>query len=255
MILPLASGVFPSLAPSDRSAIWAVTGRLGGTSEGPFSGANLADHVGDTQEHVDSNRVSLAALVGVNQSDLAVMAPVHGGEVAFVDSAGVVDSVDSLVTEEAEIGLVALGADCATIGICGYRDNHQPIIAVAHCGWKGLCADVLGNTVKAMSERGAVTFRAILGPAICGNCYPVPKERIQQVRDRCRAHIAAAALGISGGIDVRAGLEAQLADLGIPCTSIGGCTAESSHEFFSYRRDGRTGRQGLILALKESINE
>lgn len=82
MILPLASGVFPSLAPSDRSAFWAVTGRLGGVSAGAFSSANLADHVGDQSVHVDSNRAALAALVGVERSNLVVMTPVHGGDVA-----------------------------------------------------------------------------------------------------------------------------------------------------------------------------
>ena len=254
MILPLASGVFPSLAPSDRSAFWAVTGRLGGVSAGAFSSANLADHVGDQSVHVDSNRAALAALVGVERSNLVVMTPVHGGDVAVVRSAGVAQSADSLVTEEVGIGLVALGADCATIGLCGYRENRQPMIAVVHCGWKGLCADVLGNTVRTMSELGAATFRAILGPAICGNCYPVPEVRLQQVRDRCRSDVAAAALGSAGGIDVRAGLEVWLTECEIPFDSVGRCTSESSHELFSYRRDGRTGRQGLVLVLRESTN-
>ena len=254
MILPLASGEFPSLAPSDRSAIWAVTGRLGGNSGGVFSSANLADHVGDHPQDVESNRASLAELVGLQRANLAIMAPVHGGEVALVRAAGTVDSVDSLVTEEMGIGLVALGADCATVGICGSRENGQQIIAAVHCGWKGLCADVLGHTVQVMFDMGARSFQAVLGPAICGNCYQVSQDRLQVVRDRCRADIANAALGKTGGIDVRAGLQVQLSNHGISSELVGGCTAEFSRELFSYRRDGRTGRQGLILTLKESVN-
>ena len=254
MILPLASGEFPSLAPSDRSAIWAVTGRLGGKSGGAFSSANLADHVGDHPQDVESNRASLAELVGLERANLAIMAPVHGGEVARVRMAGTVDSVDSLITEELGIGLVAMGADCATVGICGFRENGQQIIAAIHCGWKGLCADVLGHTVQALFDIGASSFQAVLGPAICGNCYQVSQERLQEVRDLCRADIANAALSKTGGIDVRAGLQVQLSEYGISSELIGGCTAEFSRELFSYRRDGRTGRQGLILALKESVN-
>ena len=255
MILPLASGEFPSLAPSDRSAIWAVTGRLGGRSDGVFSGANLADHVGDRNDHVESNRESLAALIDLKREDLAIMAPIHGGKFAFVTTSGRVDAVDSLITIQSKIGLVAMGADCATIGLCGTRDDGQRIIAAVHCGWKGLCANVLGNTVTAMSEWGASTFSAILGPAICGNCYSVSDERTREVRDRCQAGIAAAALSVPGGIDVRAGLQAHLESLGIAFTSYGGCTAESAKELFSYRRESRTGRQGLVIALKESTHE
>lgn len=253
-LLPLASGSFLPLAPSGRSAIWAVTGRLGGLSGGVFSGANLADHVGDQHEHVESNRSSLAEIVGIQSTDLAIMEQVHGGRVATVRSAGKVDSADALVTEVTGIGLVALGADCATVGICGSRSNGELLIAALHCGWLGLCADILGNTLREMSQQGAVTFRAILGPAICGDCYQVPAERVHQVRDSCQEVIAVAALDKPGGIDVGLGLRAQLTEWGIPHESLGDCTAESRQELFSFRRDGRTGRQGLALALKGSAH-
>jgi polyphenol oxidase len=251
MILPLASGEFPSLAPSDRSAIWAVTGRLGGSSQGSFAGANLADHVGDRPEDAEFNRQSLAALVGLDRGDLAIMSPVHGGQVSVVDSPGPVDSSDSLVTTHVGIGLVAMGADCVTLGISGFRGNGELMIAAVHCGWKGLCADVVGNTLAVMSDWGAITFQAVFGPSICGHCYVVSQSRIQEVRDSCKRDIADAALGISGGIDVQAGLQAQLSGLGIGFTSCGGCTAESPDELFSYWRDGRTGRQGLVIAIRE----
>ena len=65
MILPLASGELSPLAPSDRSADWAVTGRLGGVSLEPFATANVGDHVGDAPDAVSINRNLLADLVGL----------------------------------------------------------------------------------------------------------------------------------------------------------------------------------------------
>lgn len=250
MTLPLARGVFTPVAPGDRSADWAVTGRLGGVSTGEFTSANLADHVGDAPVHVAHNRDRVARLVGLTGTNLAIMAPVHGAAIATVESPGVSASVDSLITRKSEIALLALGADCATVGIYGSGPGVPGIIAAVHCGWKGLCADVLGETVQAVQGWGATHVECVLGPAICGRCYQVPSDRGEAVRDLCTPSIASAALHHSGGIDVRRGLEVQLAELGIPFQSMGGCTYENTDQLFSYRRNSITGRQGLVVAMR-----
>lgn len=260
MMLPLARGEFAPLAPSDRSANWAVTGRLGGVSSGgvssgDFASANLADHVGDDPRNVQRNRQLMAQLVGLQDTELAFMTAEHGGRVSFVEYPGEAGRVDSLVTDLPDIGLVAMGADCATLGIVGSTVGVAPVIAAVHCGWKGLCADVLGNTLSAMANRGVHNFQVVIGPAICGACYSVSPERSEEIRDTCDSVIADAALSVSGGIDVRRGLSAQLRKLNIPHESVGGCTFESPRELFSYRRDSRTGRQGLVMVLRESRSE
>lgn len=262
MILPLASGTFEPLAPSDRSADWAVTGRLGGVSTGPYASANIADHVGDERDSVVLNREKLADLVTLNQGDLAVMAPVHGSANAWVSVPGATDSVDALITEQPNIGLVAMGADCATIGIMATRMGRDfgdecaaVAVAAVHCGWQGLCSDVLGVTLGELRSWGATEFTVVIGPSICGSCYQVDSTRINRVRQDCATHIAQAALSLEGGIDIRAGLLADLTARGIDAQVIGGCTYESPDELFSFRRDHVTGRQGLIIALKESGHE
>lgn len=256
MILPLARGTFEPLAPSDRSADWAVTGRLGGVSSGPYAGANIADHVGDTPEAVATNREQLAQILELTADDLAMMKPVHGADFHWMNAAGTADAVDAVITDQPHIGLVAMGADCATIGIIGTRSSwsepNSRVIAAVHCGWQGLCRNVLGATLDEMMKHGVTTFEAVIGPAICGECYRVGNDRIDRVRGECAPHIAQAALVSPGGIDVRAGLLADLEARGIKARVVGGCTYEASDELFSYRRDHITGRQGLIITLKES---
>jgi YfiH family protein len=253
MILPLASGEFAPLAPSDRSATWAVTGRLGGVSLGPFAGANVAEHVGDHSDSVALNRSSLAELVGLAAGNLSLMAPVHGAAVTWVTSAGYSGECDSLITDRPGIGLVAMGADCAPIGIFGRRPNQPPVIAAVHCGWQGLCLDVLGATLNEMHSVGVSDFHAVIGPTICGNCFKAEQPRLDRVAADCSDSVAQAALSTAGGIDIRAALIAQLQEHGITYELVSGCTYENPSELFSYRRDGVTGRQALILALKESV--
>ena len=78
MILPLASGVIAPVAPGDRPAFWAVTGRLGGHSRGEFAHANLSHHIGDDPDAVARNLDELAGLVQIPGRELALMQPIHG---------------------------------------------------------------------------------------------------------------------------------------------------------------------------------
>jgi polyphenol oxidase len=251
MILPLASGEFAPLAPSDRSADWAVTGRLGGVSRGSFAGANVADHVGDEKDSVDSNRTSLGELVGLTGENLSYMSPVHGAGFTWVTSAGHAGNVDALITDQPGIGLVAMGADCATLGIYGSRIEAPPVVAAVHCGWQGLCLDVVGATFTEMRSVGVIDYHVVIGPAICGTCFEVDQTRIDRVKTECSEPVAQAALSHPHGIDIRAGLTAQLQSVGIAFELVSGCTFENPSELFSYRRDGVTGRQALVIALKE----
>ncbi len=207
-------------------------------STGDFATANLADHLGDDPSAVAENRVRCASLAGLAVTDLAVMSAVHGASVAVVESGGVVPSVDALVTTHAGIALLALGADCVPIAIA---DPSAGVIAAVHCGWRGLVAGVVPAAVAVMRELGATDLAAVLGPSICGACYAVPDERIAEVR----AAADAAAIA-PGHLDVAAGVRAQLTAEGIGSVTVPFCTAEDDR-LFSFRRDGRTGRQGMMI--------
>ena len=245
-----AGGRFPPTAPGGRPVVWAATGRFGGTSSGPYATLNLAGHVGDRPDDVTTNRGRVAAGLGLPAASVAVMDAVHGADVAFVDSPGVYPGVDGLVTRESGLAVLALGADCVTIGIVG---SDGITVAAAHSGWRGLVADIIGVTVAAVRDCGTDIRAVILGPSVCGSCYPVPVSRAVAVAARVSAAVSAAALVCTPdgqpGIDVREGLRMRLIELDVAADTVvvcGGCTAEDAG-LFSFRRDGITGRQGVAV--------
>jgi YfiH family protein len=224
----------------------------GGSSRSPYAWANLGSHVGDDPAAVVANRHALAEALGVQARAMTFMHPDHGRGVATVsEPTGVapgaeITSVDALVTTTAGIGLVALAADCVPVILV---EPVTGVVAAVHSGWRGLALDVLGAAVGQMVAVGACAqdVQAILGPAICGSCYPVPAERVEEVA-RVRPEAVTTAPDGQPALDLRAGLAARLDELGATSTFIGGCTAED-RELYSHRRDGLTGRQGGAVAI------
>jgi YfiH family protein len=227
---------------------WAFGDRREGVSLPPYDSGNLADHVGDDPAHVLTNRAALAAQVGVDGSHVVTMAPVHGNDVARVQapSGSPVPEVDALVTRVPGLALLVLAADCVPV-LLGDSDNG--VIAVVHAGWRGVHSDVLGASITSMLELGARAerIRALVGPAICGQCYDVPRERFDAVTAVAPDAAAVAHDGLPG-LDLRAAVVAGLRSRGIAHTLHLGCTAESP-DLYSFRRDPVTGRHGGVVAL------
>lgn len=232
------------------------TQRDGGVSSGPFGTLNLSEYVGDDPSAVASNRERVLRDIGPGPQRLAWMRQVHGTDVVYVAGSWSAargphgraypsPQADAAFTDSPAIALGALGADCAPVLVA---DPVARLVGAAHAGRPGMAAGVVPALIEAMSRAGADPGRmhAIIGPSICGGCYEVPA----QMRDQVAASVPASACVTSAGtpgIDLRAGLRAQLTLLGLAeVTDDLRCTAERG-ELFSYRRDGTTGRiAGLI---------
>jgi len=224
------------------------TSRSGGVSAAPYDTLNLSGAVGDDPDAVVRNRRLLDR--GCDRGCHAVtwMAQVHGSAVRQVGAGPVpAAEIDAQFTSVAGVPLGVLVADCAPVLIA---DAEARIAGAAHAGRAGLAAGVVPELVSAMARAGALASRmhAVIGPMICGACYEVPG----QLRDAvAQAAPGSGCVTRSGrpGIDIRAGLEAQLESSGVPSvTSDRRCTAESP-ELYSYRRDGRTGRFAGVIWL------
>jgi polyphenol oxidase len=228
-------------------AFAAFSGRAGGVSGAPYESLNLSLGVGDDPAAVAANREAVAAGCGLAAADLAWMRQVHGADVCYL-GAGTAEPpgpVDAIFTDVPGRALCVLVADCVPVLVA---DPDARIIGAAHAGREGLVAGVVPALISAMIAAGAspARMRALTGPAICGGCYEVPPDlqaRVSATVPQARCET----LDGTAGLDIPAGVRAQLAAAGVGWVrSAPQCTRESS-DLFSYRRDGRTGRfAGLI---------
>jgi YfiH family protein len=245
--LALRGGVEARVVFSDRGRAG-----TGGSSRSPYGEANLGSHVGDDPAAVLAARRALAGTLGVPASAMTFMHPDHGRGVAVVETptgaepGAEIRDVDALVTDRMGVGLVALAADCVPVVLV---EPQARLVAAVHSGWRGVALDVVGAAVEAVVDRGGRADRLVahLGPAICAACYPVPPDRAEHVAAVRPEAVTTAADG-QPALDLRAGIAARLAELGIETTMIGGCTAEDP-SLYSHRRDGLTGRQAGAVAM------
>jgi hypothetical protein len=228
------------------------TTRSGGVSPAPWESLNLGPNVGDDPARVAANANLVAAHLGA--AGLNLPRQIHGADVLVLDSADSGthlhtkgDGVDALVTATPGIAVGVLVADCLPVL---FADPANGIVAAAHAGRRGLAAGVLQATLDAMVGLGAdpATTHVVIGPAICGRCYEVPA----QLRDEVDVVVPGAATQTTSGtpgLDLPAGAIGLLAAAGVTNVADSGiCTAEDER-FFSYRRDGVTGRLVGVIML------
>lgn len=222
------------------------TTREGGVSLPPWDSLNLAVHVEDAHAKVQRNRELLTQRLGVE--GLAFGKQVHGAGVRVVKglsnktSRGL-DDTDGLVTTVPGIALVMMGADCLPVLLAS-----AGVVGAAHVGRPGLVKGLLPEVVRVMHEQGAGDIVAVIGPGICGRCYEVPASMAGEVEKAVPGSRATTRHGTTS-VDLTRGATSQLAAEGITVTTVGGCTFEQPELFFSYRRDGLTGRHGGAVWL------
>ncbi|MFT5014202.1 MAG: YfiH family protein [Patiriisocius sp.] len=216
----------------------AVTTRLGGGSEAPFDSFNLASHVGDDIETVEANRVSLHSALNTSSGPIW-LDQVHGHNVVKVN--GPTDNVpcaDASVTEQVSLPLAILTADCLPIVLW---DEGGRQIAALHAGWRGLASSVIERTIRHFTGRKVSAF---IGPGV-GPCH-------YEVDELVRKHFLAEDAFIANRpghyqFDLVKEARRQLNLLGVKdVRSMDVCTACDSR-FYSFRRDGETGRFATLV--------
>lgn len=224
-------------------AHFAFTDRWGGVSAAPYEELNLGGAVGDDPGTVKANREIAAKSLGLDPGDVVWMNQVHGSDVTVVDGPWrdrPVPEVDAIVTARRGLALAVLTADCVPVLLA---DPVAGIAAAAHAGRPGMIAGVVPAALRAMTELGADPARIVArtGPAVCGRCYEVPDAMRAEVAAEEPTAYAETSWG-TPAVDVAAGVQAQLARLGVHDRAQSPvCTLESG-DHFSYRRDRTTGR-------------
>ena len=230
-------------APANVRAL--VTTRRGGVSQGPYASLNLGDHVGDDPQAVSANRALLRSLM---PSEPVWLKQVHGLAVVAADEATAVPEGDASVAHRSGTVCAVLTADCLPVLLC---DRDGTVVGAAHAGWRGLAGGVIEATVAAMRVPPG-RLMAWLGPAIGPQAFEVGDE----VREVFLRHDPAAERAFvphgSGKwlADIYVLASQRLAALGVSQVSGGGlCTFHDRERFYSYRRDGVTGRMASLIWL------
>jgi polyphenol oxidase len=125
-------------------------------------------------------------------------------------------------------------------------------VGVAHAGWRGLVAGVVGATAAAMADLGAPPRRALVGPCVRPSCYEFGAEDLDVVAARFGDGVRAVTTDGRPALDVAAGVRAALAEVGVlDVEDDGTCTACDDERYWSYRARGEDGRVATIAWIED----
>ena len=225
------------------------TTRMGGVSEGGYSHFNLAQHVGDNIEHVEKNRQQLIDHLKL-PSQPVWLNQIHGIQVsdAAIDAVEIPEADASYSFELNKVCSV-MTADCLPVLICNRNGTK---VAAVHAGWRGLANGVIEASIAALNEK-ASELMVWLGPAIGPKHFEVGEEVrqifVNDLSKTSQAFVPHKAEHYLADIYQLARM--RLNRLGIDAIYGGEfCTYTDAEHFYSYRRDGKTGRQASLIWIE-----
>lgn len=232
--------------PAPPGVVACTTTRSGGCSTGPWASLNLAAHVGDRAAAVAENRRRLRAVLSL-PAEPGWLEQVHGTAVADAAQGG--GCADAGMATTTDAVCVVLTADCLPVLFCSDDGDR---VAAAHAGWRGLANGILEQTVTALGREPG-RLLAWLGPAIGPQAFEVGDEVRAAFVDRDPAARQCFVPSPRGRwlADLYALARQRLARVGVGRVWGGGhCTYRDAGRFFSYRRDGNSGRMASLIWLQ-----
>lgn len=227
-----------------------ISTRLGGVSQAPFASLNVGMHTGDDLEHVAHNRTIIQSCIPL---PLAYLNQTHSTTVvAASDALHTLLDADASFDRSAQVACAVMTADCLPVLFC---DRKASVVAAAHAGWRGLAAGVLQNTIHSMGVEPN-EIMAFLGPAIGPDAFEVGQDVFDAFVGQ-NPQAAAAFRLINPQTQQYLADIYQLARLILKQADVhsvyGGehCTVLERDTFFSYRRDGQTGRMVSAIWLEK----
>lgn len=221
----------------------AVTTRVNGCSASPWDSNNLAFHVGDNPSHVAANRQTLLdSLADVRA--IQWLQQIHSADVVQACSGSVTLTADAVFSTDKGLACSVMTADCLPVLFCNDTGTQ---VAAAHAGWRGLADGVLLNTLATFADASAV--RVYLGPAIGADVFEVGPDVAAAFPWADDCHFQPGQ-GDRLYADLYGLARQQLTAAGV--TRIAGgnfCTLTQREQFYSYRRDGQTGRMASLIWL------
>lgn len=220
-------------------------GRRGGVSKGLYNSLNCGIGSDDDPAAINENRARVAGSFGVAPDQLVTIHQIHSADCLYIDAPINHDNKpigDALVTDQVDLVLGVLTADCGPVLFVGKKADGAPIIGAAHAGWGGAVKGVCEATIEVMVERGALieSINVAIGPCIGQKSYEVSigfeTPFLQQ--DNENEHFFKAAQN-EGKLmfDLPGYVASRLAKVGVQHVSITGAdTFDDEQRYFSYRR-------------------
>ena len=257
------AAVVTQAAPELLRPAWHIPGnvaccfttRRGGASAPPYDGCNLAQHVGDDPRAVVRNRAALRRQLGLAREP-CWLEQVHGTTVhrameyahSVTTSGDAAIEADAVITDVPGLACVVMVADCVPVLLC---DDAGGEVAAVHAGWRGLRDGIIAATVMSFAAEPA-RLSACIGPHISLPAYAVGHG----LREEFAAFAAADGCFVESGgrlhFDLgRACAQALTATGVIDVTRLDDCVHGDPSRWYSYRRDGVTGRQAALIWIND----
>ncbi|MDG3087192.1 peptidoglycan editing factor PgeF [Vibrio hannami] len=231
-------------APANVKAFSSL--RAGGVSKGPYEGLNLGMHVGDSVYDVEANRQRLieandlpSAPVWLNQTHSTVVADLAAPTAQVIDA-------DAASTSSKGVVCSAMTADCLPVLL---TDVEGTKVAAVHAGWRGLAGGIIENAVKLFDK----PVMAWLGPAIGPDAFEVGEDVLKAYVEHDSSAIKGFVEKGNGKYGANMSILAtqRLNSVGVEAVyDCGLCTYSDAERFYSYRRDGVTGRQATFIWIE-----
>jgi len=236
--------IYPDWPAPENIKAFSTT-RQGGFSLSPYNSLNLGDHVGDDINTVNKNRAALLIQENLPESP-RWLKQTHSTTVSLASNWQQGDEADAMVSAYNNQICTIMTADCLPLLLCNQQGNK---VAAIHAGWRGLSAGIIEKTLSHFSSP-CQEIMVWLGPAIGPSQFEVGTDVFTQfTAQSTSAHLAFQQIDSEHYLaDIYLLAKQRLNALGI--TNIYGgehCTVSDSTRFFSYRRDGMTGRMASMI--------
>lgn len=231
------------------------TTRQGGVSQSPYDSFNLAEHVGDDPLSVEENRKRLEQVLSLPESPLWLNQQ-HTAQLFFLD--GIASRKSRSVADaawSAQRGRVAvvMTADCIPVLVTNRKGS---LVAAIHAGWKGLAKGIVRKSLKALPEESA-NLISWIGPSIRQAHFEVGQDVYDAFCNKSSQATDCFQPRSQSGkylCDLPGLLKLELTEMGVgEVYDSGLCTYEDESRFYSYRRDGQTGRMASLIWIDDEM--